>query len=1279
MTQPRVALRPGSARIGVDVGGTFTDVIRRDFNGQMRALKLLSTPPDYETAVVDGTIRVATMTGPTVEVSSVVHGTTVGTNAVLERRGARLAFVTTAGFRDVLELRRLRVPRLYEPFWVKPSPLVPRRLRFEVRERMTAQGIELQELDLESASAVVQCLQAESVQAVAVCFLHAHLFPRHEQQFRDILRAELPDVHVTLSSDLLRERGEYERSATAVVNAYIAPLMGTYISNITTGLDKQGLSAPLTIMQSSGGVMRGSDAAARPVFALESGPAAGVVAAQGLGARLGYQNILTFDMGGTTAKASLIEAGEVARGREYEAGGAVSVGSKLMRGGGELLRIPTIDIAEVGAGGGSIAALDGAGTLVVSTRSAGANPGPACYGLGGREATVTDANVCLGYIPTGPIADGSVTISSSAARDAVGRLAAPLGSGVETTAKGIHSLANANMIRALRRVSSERGRDPRDFALMAYGGSGPVHAAGLAEELGITTVLVPAYAGLFSAVGLLFARPESYAVTACMVDLADITPNQLAEPLSRMQDELTSVMADQPGLSWKASVDVRCTGQTCQLEVALRDQPSGQLRPADVAADFRREYARLYGVTVPGDAPLELTAVRLAVCGPPPGIDILRPGDDGPASSPAKRYLALEGASVPVLRRAWIGETAVAGPMIIDEYDTSVIVPHGWSVRREPLTSTLILTRTSQPTGTPAPPVAAADPVTQHVFANALAAVADEMADTIFRTAHSTVVRDAMDFSTALCDRAGQVVAQAVTVPFHLGSIPAAMETLFERYGSSIRDGDIFILNDPFEGGMHLPDIFIIQPFFWQGTLVAFAVTIAHHADVGGRLAGSSASDNTTIFQDGLRLPWCRLYDAGVPAEDIFRIIKANVRVPASTIGDINAQLAACSIAQSQLARLLTKYELPAVTQLMDAILNHTETLVRRQILAWPDGSARFTDFLDSNGIEAAIVEISVTVTIAGDTVVADFCESADMVPGSLNSTKSFVAAAVFSAIRSALDGDIPYTAGAFRPIEVITRPGSVVDVVMPGASSMRGVTGFRAFDAVNGALAQLIPERVAAAGEGGNTLAIFGGKRPDGSDFVYYEVVAGTWGATCRNDGNDGLMNPNSTGSNIPVEAAETEFPILIEAYGFVPDTGGAGQYRGGLAICRSWRPLVDSSLLVRSDRQAHAPYGLSGGQNGNKSSNVIEEAAGASRVLGPMFSTQVGAGSIYAHVTAGGGGWGNPADRAAESVAADVADGKVSAEAARDRYGVVLNADGTVHDGATLALRDERRRRGT
>ena len=1195
-------------RIGADVGGTFTDVVTTADDGTVTFVKVLSTPPAYDAAVIEA---VHAQGGA----DEVVHGTTVATNAVLERRGALTALVTTAGFRDVLELRRMRMPHLYDSFWVKPTPLVERHLRFEVRERMLANGTVERPLDESDAHAVAARLRDAGVESVAVCLLHAHLYPEHERRLGEILRDALPGVPISLSSEILREQQEYERTATAVVNAYVRPLMSRYVADLERGLGSAGLA----IMQSSGGVMSAADAAARPVYALESGPAAGVVAALALVRALGEVNAIAFDMGGTTAKASLIEEGRVSRSVEYEVGAALSAGSRLLRGSGELIRIPTIDIAEVGAGGGSIAWRDEAGALSVGPRSAGASPGPACYGLGGVEATVTDANVALGLVPEGPIGDGQLTVSRTLAEESLERL------GVDPRA--VHDLANAAMMRALRAVSTERGRDPADFVLVAYGGSGPVHAAALAEELGVRTAVIPPIAGLFSAIGLLSAREERHDVRFCRIDAR--RPD--LELLRRLDSEMRVDARE-----WLRSADVRYRGQSWSVPVDFR----GEIEDEAVAAlvdRFEAEHERLYGTRLEPGSPIDIRALRLVSLGPERQSVALRAQ---PAATSGSRLADFGDGPVPatVTRRDDLREPT-PGPLLVDEYDTTIVVPPGWVARLDDATGALVLDHVHvSPSRT-----RHGDEIAVRLVGNALSTLADEMATTVFRTAHSAVVRDAMDFSAALCGPSGETVAQAVTIPLQLGSIPNAMRTLFEKFGDQFAPGDVYVVNDPFDGASHTPDFFVVKPSFLDDRLVGFAVTIAHHGDVGGRVPGTIACDSTEVFQEGLRLPWLKLLDRGETVEALWEIIRANVRIPHEMLGDLSAQVAACHIGDRGLQDLARRYA--NLDTLLDGLLDHTERLVRAELARWPDGVAEFVDYIGSDGIDVCDVPIAVRLTVSGDELVADFSDSAPMVRGSLNCTPSFVEAAVYHCVMAASSIDIPRTGGALRPITVVTKPGTVVHVVMPGASSMRGVAGYRVSDVVNGALAQVVPDRVPAAGEGGSTLAWFAG-RVDGGPFVFNELVVGTWGARPGLDGNDGLANPCASIANVPIEVAESEWPIVVEHYGLVAGSGGPGQYRGGLAIERSWRCVApDTVLHVRSDRQLHRPYGLAGGMPGAASSNVLVRADGRREQLPPMFGTVLQPGDVFTHRTAGGGGWGELGRRNPGAHAQDVRDEKVHA----------------------------------
>ena len=682
-------------RIGADVGGTFTDVVLTDDAGRIWTHKLPSTPPDFEQAALQGIRRTLSLAGVAGgAVGLVSHGTTVATNAVLEGRGARTALITTAGFRDVLELRRIRAPQLYDLFFSKPPALIERRLRFEIGERVTAFGEVLRGVREEELQHIAASLVRERVESVAVCLLHAYAYPEHERQVGAFLRSaflrrELPHLQVSLSCEILPERREYERTATTAVNAYVRPTMAAYLLAMRRGLDELGIGAPLLIMQSSGGLASEAHTARRPVFMLESGPAAGVLAANLTARRLGVANIVTLDMGGTTAKASLVEGGRVSYSAQYEVGASLSTGSRLVGGGGELIRAPTIDIAEVGAGGGSVAYVDAAGGLRVGPRSAGARPGPACYRRGGSEPTLTDANVVLGYIRPGPLADGDVVVDAELARRSVAdHVAGPLGLDLLAAAFGIHQIANATTMRALRQVSTERGRDPREFTLVAFGGAGPIHAAGLASELAIRRVVIPPLPGLFSAMGLLFSGIEHHAVRSCLLSRQELSADALEAVQAELRRDLLHTFAGEghteDEVALRYSADVRFRGQTSEINVPVA---SGSWGPAELAAlqeAFADEHERLYGHRSDPDNPVEVVTMRaIGRAGVAEMSDRLRPAAATAGESRDRSaWFGPSAGSIdtPVCRREDLKHGA-RGPLLIDEYDTTIVVPPGLRAR----------------------------------------------------------------------------------------------------------------------------------------------------------------------------------------------------------------------------------------------------------------------------------------------------------------------------------------------------------------------------------------------------------------------------------------------------------------------------------------------------------------------------------------------------------------------------------------------------------------------
>ena len=683
---------PEESRIGIDVGGTFTDVVVASAGGDIYTHKLLSTPHDFSKGVVEGVRGIVETHGiEAAGMRDVVHGSTVATNAILERKGALTGLLTTQGFADVLELRRLRVPKLYDMTWKKPEPLVERSRRLEVLERIDVDGNIVRGLDVDDARRKVGRLIDLGVESIAVSLIHSYANPSHETTIGEMLAAEYPDVWVSLSHQVLPVIREYERTSTTVLNAYVRPVVASYLEALRRKLDSVGVTAPVLIMQSNGGVMTSDAAAERPAYVVESGPAAGVIAAAGLARSLGIENAITFDMGGTTAKAALVEGGEPHFTAEFEVASSMSAGSRLSSGGGYALSVPFIDLAEVGAGGGSIVWIDSAGAPKVGPFSAGALPGPVCYGQGGQEPTVTDANLLLGYLNPGGLLDGAVKLDLDRARAVFrSKVAAPLGIDVPVAAYGSHQIANASMIRAIKSVSVQRGRDPRDFTLIAFGGSGPVHAVGIARELGIKRVVVPPRPGVFSAVGLLEARLEFHAKKTFLRRTRCLSRHEIRAEIEELEAKAregvgrTSLQT----VSFEAEpwVEMRYVGQAFELPVKLPpfgDDWSSWLLELDRA--FGEQHLNTYGHRT--ENPTEIVQLLVVIReSNPPGV----PASNRAASLPGVPheravYFGEDTGLVPtpVIRRGDLTPTPWQAPLIVEDYDATTVVPPGYRVFRD--------------------------------------------------------------------------------------------------------------------------------------------------------------------------------------------------------------------------------------------------------------------------------------------------------------------------------------------------------------------------------------------------------------------------------------------------------------------------------------------------------------------------------------------------------------------------------------------------------------------
>lgn len=690
-----MSLKPegNAVLVGVDIGGTFTDIVAALPDGRMISAKVRSTPRDFSLGICDGLQQLFKARDGLAPVVQLNHGTTVATNCILERKGARTALITSSGFRDVFEIGRVRVPVLYDLQYEKPPSLVERRWRLEVRERIDAHGHVVTSLADDDVARHLDHVVEKGIEAVAVCLLNSYVNPAHERQIGRLL-SERSGLYFTLSSDLLREIGEYERTSTTVLNAYLMPVVSRYLDRLRSGLRNLAFAGDLMVMGSNGGLMDVETATEQPAFMIESGPAAGVIAAQAIGRVSGYPNLITFDMGGTTAKASIVEDGNVSESPELEVGGGISYGRKLVGGGGYPVRATVIDLAEVGAGGGSLVWFDQAGGLHVGPQSTGADPGPACYGRGGTQATVTDACSVLGYIGDA-IAGSSVPIYREQAQVALaGQVAARLGKPPHEVAYGVYEIAAANMMRAIKAVSIERGRDPRDFTLIAFGGNGALFAAQIATAMQMGTVLIPPLAGVFSVIGLLAADAKNHLVISLKRTLNALGPGDLAglvgaeekDYLERLRSRGRGVMA------LERTVDLRYAGQNYHLAIPV---PAGLLDAnahARLIAAFHEAHRKTYGHHAPGEV-VELVNLRLTAV-ERPGIasetlsrmaQCAHPLSSGPQDSVTRTaYFGPEAGwlSTTVLRtRAGVPEAGIAGPIIIEEYDATMLIPPGWRAR----------------------------------------------------------------------------------------------------------------------------------------------------------------------------------------------------------------------------------------------------------------------------------------------------------------------------------------------------------------------------------------------------------------------------------------------------------------------------------------------------------------------------------------------------------------------------------------------------------------------
>ena len=967
-------------RVGIDVGGTFTDVFAFDgAAGRFEIAKVASTPGAQAEGFMSG---IDASGAPAGSIETIVHGTTVATNAILERKGAKCGLVATRGFRDALELGRRTRPNRWG-LTGSFEALVPRELRLDVTERMDAQGRVVVPLDEDELRHAVVTLRDAGCEALVIHFLHAYANPAHERRAAEIASELWPNAFISTGTEVLSEIREFERASATALNGWVQPLMARYIGATERRLEAAGFGHQLLLMQGNGGMMSTRTASRAAAQTVLSGPAAGAIAAARLGRAAGFDNVLACDMGGTSFDLTLIRDGRPAVSNEKDLAYSVP------------LHLSLVDIHTIGSGGGSIARVDASGLLRVGPESAGASPGPICYGRGGAAPTVTDANAVLGRIDTtslaGDLAPADLEQVRARIVETIGK---PLGLNAEDAAAAILAVADNQMANAARMVSIEKGHDPREFVLFAFGGAGPMHAAAIARELGIPKVLVPRFPGITSALGCVLADVRHDYVRSLHRTLADVDP-ELGQSVLDEQAAQGRALIESEGVAVTAidvvhEADMLYRGQSHVFRVPVTGPG---FDPERIRATFAEHYQRRFDIALPEMVPM-LVNLRTTVIGRRETFDLASlasaqdsAGTNDPRTGARPVRFNGEWHETSVYDRAALAPGAtIEGPAIIEQLDATVPIEPGVVTEVDGFGNLLIpvARRMDRAAGHEAGATAdtITDPITLAVVQNGLGQIASEMDLVHQKTSFSPVISEAFDRANGIYDRNdGKIIAQGeLGLPIFLGVMQETTRQVIEHKGP-LAEGDVIIVNDPYFGGTHLMDVRMVKPFYYRGELWAYLSNTGHWSDTGGMVPGGFCATATEIQQEGLRLPPVHLVRRGELIQDVVDVIMSNIRVPEERLGDMRAQLGALSIGEQRLSALLDKYGEETVSAVIAEMRKRSETLMRAHIESIPDGTYSFSAFVDSDGITDDILEVALDARVEGSNIHFDYSRSSAPVP----------------------------------------------------------------------------------------------------------------------------------------------------------------------------------------------------------------------------------------------------------------------------------------------------------
>ena len=1223
---PEESERIRGLRIGIDVGGTFTDLVAMEAGDSAPvAFKTPTTPDDPSHGVLRGIEGLASSMGTDArrlleKAQVVIHGTTVATNTLVERKGAKVGLITTEGFRDLLEIREGLKEDRYNLRMDQVEPLAPRYLRVGVTERVDSSGKARRDLDADDLRRKVEYLKSEGVDSVAICFLFSFLNPDHEMEAERIVREAMPEAYVSASHVILPQIKEFDRLSTTALNSYVGPSLSSYLERLESRISEAGGGAPLFVIQSNGGIASVGDSSEQAVRSILSGPAGGAAGAAHVARQLGEERVIALDMGGTSTDITLIESGSPhVASEKFESGWKIAV--------------PTVDIHTLGAGGGSIAWVDEGGVLRVGPTSAGADPGPACYGRGGTQPTVTDAALALGLLDAERFLGGAVELDLGLATEAIQSMVGePLGLDVEAAAEGILRVVSSSIAEGIRLASVSRGLDPREFALMGFGGAAGLVATRVAREIGIARVIIPPVGPALSAFGMMATDLKHDLAVSHPSSLSAVNLDELRSAFAGLIEEgrerILSAGASESEISVHLSADMRYLDQIYEVTVDAPDlgMPDDELR-ARWAENMHERFERLYSYRQQ-EQDIRIVTLRASAVGRLPDY-----GADTDATDDRRKGEAQAASERVVVSDA--PEKAIQGPDVIHSDYNTVVVGEGCSARFD---GDGMLYIDVEAVAQAADGVEE-DSVTLSVVGNRLESIAIEMMDVMLRTALSQILNASRDFSTAILDSRCRLVAQGEGIPVHVSALPVAGRAVLDYFGDSIAPGDVFLLNDPYFGGSHLPDLTVIRPVFVDGKLAFMTVNRAHHTDVGGGTHGGYNPSASEIFHEGLRIPPLRIYDGDAPRDDLLQMMSANVRYPKNFLGDLNAQIGSALTAERRIRELAEHYGTERLTRIVDGILEATEAQVRNFISDWPDGEYYGESLVDDDGFDSELIPIRARVTVAGDTLTIDLSESAPQVTGFINSAYANTRSLAHAAIMYVAPYDVPKNEGSMGPLKVIAPRGLIVNADSPAPVCMStNHCAEEIVEAIFKALAQAVPESVNAGFSRRLRYAITGMDPRTGESFLWHFFMArGGGGASLGHDGWSCVGEVNVAGGirANSVEVTEERFPLFVVNHELRPGSAGDGQWRGGLgAVCEViYEGEGDALLNTAGDGAIVPPFGTLGGEPGLPHRYSIVSGGVENVLRTKQTGVVVRPGDRIVALSSGGGGYGDPAVRSGEA----------------------------------------------